>query len=111
MTDNNKNNIQQQNNTASGSFDDFVFNPKSATLEPKRNPILPSDQVNIENTDFKDYDSILRCDCCQKAVGFFSITDVRPYIDSPMFLCIDCLRKRDRANLSDEAQVWFEDER
>lgn len=62
-----------------------------------------SDQVDIENTDFKDYDSILRCDCCQKAVGFFSIADMRPYIDSPMFLCIDCLRTRDRANLSDEA--------
>jgi hypothetical protein len=113
MTNNNKNNIDQQNNTASGSFDDFAFNHKSATLEPKPKT---SDQVNIENTDFKDYDfkdydSILRCDCCQKAVGFFSIADVRPYIDSPMFLCIDCLRTRDRANLSDEAQVWFEDER
>ncbi|MFZ0511765.1 MAG: hypothetical protein WAM14_09185 [Candidatus Nitrosopolaris sp.] len=110
MTNNNRNNIHQQNNTASGSFDDFVFNPKSATLEPKCNPILPSDLVKIENNDFKDYDTILRCDCCQKAVGFFSIADVRPYIDSPMFLCIDCLRKCDRANISDEAQVWFEDE-
>lgn len=53
--------------------------------------------INIERTDFKDYDSILKCDCCQKSVGFFSIADVRPYIDSPMFLCIDCLRTRDRA--------------
>ncbi|HYA82834.1 MAG TPA: hypothetical protein VEH06_05210 [Candidatus Bathyarchaeia archaeon] len=109
MTNNNKNNIHQQNNNASSNFDDFVFNPKSTILErPKR---IPGDEVNIEKTDFKDYDSILKCDCCQKAVGFFSIADVRPYIDSPMFLCIDCLRMRDRASLSDEAQVWFEDER
>lgn len=108
MTNNNKNNIDQQNNNASSNFDDFVFNPKSTILEPKRKP---GDEVNIEKTDFKDYDSILKCDCCQKAVGFFSIADVRPYIDSPMFLCIDCLRTRDRANLSDEAQAWFEDER
>ena len=106
MTNNNKNNIDQQNNNAS-NFDDFVFNPKSTIPEPKRKP---GDDVNIGKTDFKDYDSILKCDCCHKAVGFFSIADVRPYIDSPMFLCIDCLRTRDRANLSDEAQVWFEDE-
>ena len=106
MTNNNKNNIDQQNNNAS-NIDDFVFNPKSIIPEPKRKPV---DDVNIEKTDFKDYDSILKCDCCHKAVGFFSIADVRPYIDSPMFLCIDCLRTRDRANLSDEAQVWFEDE-
>lgn len=106
MTNNNKNNIDQQNNNAS-NFDDFVFNSKSTILEPKRKP---GDDVNIEKTDFKDYDSILKCDCCHKTVGFFSIADVRPYIDSPMFLCIDCLRTRDRANLSDEAQVWFEDE-
>jgi hypothetical protein len=105
MTNNNKNNIDQQNNNAS-NFDDFVFNPKSTKPEPKRKP-----DVNIEKTDFKDYDSILKCDCCQKAVGFFSMADLRPYIDSPMFLCIDCLRTRDRADLSDEAQVWFEDER
>jgi hypothetical protein len=102
MTNNNKNNIDQQNNNAR------VFNPKSTILEPKRKP---GDEVNIEKTDFKDYDSILKCDCCQKVVGFFSIADVRSYIDSPMFLCIDCLRTRDRVNLSDEAQVWFEDER
>jgi hypothetical protein len=107
MTNNNKNNIDQQNNNAS-NFDDFVFNPKSTILEPKRKP---RDEVNIEKTDFKDYDSILKCDCCQKAVGFSSMADLRPYIDSPMFLCIDCLRTRDRADLSDEAQVWFEDER
>ena len=106
MTNNNKNNIDQQNNNAS-NFDYFVFNNKSTIPEPKRKP---GDDVNIGKTDFKDYDSILKCDCCHKAVGFFSIADVRPYIDSPMFLCIDCLRTRDRANLSDEAQVWFEDE-
>jgi hypothetical protein len=105
MTNNNKNNIDQQNNNA-GNYDDFVFVPKS-TILPKRKP---GDDVNIQKTDFKDYDSILKCDCCHKAVGFFSIADVRPYIDSPMFLCIDCLRTRDRANLSDEAQVWFESE-
>jgi hypothetical protein len=104
MTNNNKNNIDQQNNNAS-NFDDFVFNPKSTKPEPKRKP-----DVNIEKTDFKDYDSILKCDCCHKAVGFFSIADVRSYIDSPTFLCIDCLRTRDRANPSDEAQVWLEDE-
>jgi hypothetical protein len=82
---------------------------KSTIFEPKRN--AGGYKVNIEKTDFKDYDSILKCDCCQKAVGFFNIADVRSYIDSPMFLCIDCLTTRDRANLSDEAQVWFEDER
>ncbi len=110
MTNKNKNNTHQQNNTANGSFDDFVFNPITAALEPKCNPILPCNPVNNENTDLKDYDAILTCDHCRKAVGFFSIADVRPYIDSPMFLCIDCLRKYDRSNLSDEAQVWFEDE-
>ena len=51
MTNNNKNNIHQQNNTANGSFDDFVFNPKTATLEPKCDPILPSGLVNDENPD------------------------------------------------------------
>ena len=110
MTNKNKNNTHQQNNTANGSFDDFVFNPTTAALEPKCNPILPCNPVNNENTDLKDYDAILTCDHCRKAVGFFSIADVRPYINSPMFLCIDCLRKCDRACLSDEAQVWFEDE-
>ena len=110
ITSNNKKNMHQQNNPSRGSFDDFVFNPKTATLEPKCNPILRGDLVNRENTDLKDYDTILTCDRCQKAVGFFSIADVRRYINSPMFLCIDCLRKCDRASLSDEAQVWFEDE-
>ena len=81
MTNNNKNNINQQNNNAS-NFDDSVFNPKSTIPEPKRKP---GDDVNIEKTDFKDYDSILKCDCCHKAVGFFSIADVRPYIDSQCF--------------------------
>lgn len=101
--------MHQQNNPSNGSFDDFVFNPKTATLEPKCNPIssgsLASDYVDLE-----DYDTILTCDRCQRAVGFFSIADVRPYIKSPMFRCIACLRKCDRVNLSDEAQVWFEDE-
>ena len=36
MTNNNKNNIDQQNNNASNNIDDFVFNPKSTILEPKR---------------------------------------------------------------------------
>ncbi|HET7149622.1 MAG TPA: hypothetical protein VFI73_14135 [Candidatus Nitrosopolaris sp.] len=110
MTNNNKNNIHQQNNTANRSFDDFVFNPKTAILEPKCKPIWNSDGVNDDNSELKDYDTILTCDLCRKAVGFFSIADVRPYIDSPMFLCIDCLRRCDRSNLSDEAQIWFEDE-
>lgn len=56
MTNNNKNNIDQQNNNAS-NIDDFVFNPKSTILEPKRKL---GDDVNIEKTDFKDYDSILK---------------------------------------------------
>jgi hypothetical protein len=109
MTNYNKKNMHEQNNPSSGSFDDFVFNPKTLTLEPKCNPIPRGDQVS-EITDLKDYDTILTCDRCQKAVGFFSIADVRPYINSPMFLCIPCLRTCVHANLSDEAQVWFEDE-
>jgi hypothetical protein len=109
MKNYNEKNMHKQNNPSSSSFDDFVFNPKTATLEPKCNPI-PHGNLVGENTDLKEYDSILTCDHCQMEVGFFSIADVRPYINSPMFLCIACLRKCDRANLSDEAQVWFEDE-
>ena len=45
MTNNNENNIDQQNNNASN----FVFNPKSTILEPKRKP---GDEVNIEKTVF-----------------------------------------------------------
>jgi hypothetical protein len=43
------NNIDQQNNNAS-NFDDFVFNPKSTKLEPKRKP---GDDVNIEKTMYR----------------------------------------------------------